>query len=70
MVSKTKSDNSFLVSQFMIGGYIPPFRLDRDNNGGEIMLFVRDDLSCNICQENHPLGGFCVQINFVALRPK
>ena len=46
MVSETKLDNSFPVSQFLIDGYTPPFRLDRDNNGRSIMLFVREDIPC------------------------
>ena len=41
MVSETKFDNSFPVNQFLMDGYTPPFRLDRDNNGGGITLFVR-----------------------------
>ena len=44
MVSEKKLDNSFPVSQFLIDSYTPPFRLDRDNNGGGIMLFVREDI--------------------------
>ena len=34
MVSETKLDNSFPVSQFLVDGFTPPFILDRDNNGG------------------------------------
>ena len=33
MVSETKLDNSFPVSQFLIDGYTPPFRLGCYNNG-------------------------------------
>ena len=46
MVSETKLDNSFPVSQFLIDGYTSPFRLDRDNNGRSIMLFVRENIPC------------------------
>ena len=46
MVSETKLDKSFPVSQFLIDGYGPPFRLDRDNNGAGIILFGRDDIPC------------------------
>ena len=64
MVSGTKLDNSFPVSQFLIDGYTPPFRLDRDNNGGGIMLFVREDISCKLLSvENHPMENFYVEIN-------
>ena len=48
----------------MIDGYSPPFRLDRDNNGGGIMLFVREDFPCKLLSvENHPMEGFYVEIN-------
>ena len=40
MVSETKLDNNFPVSEFLIDGYAPPFRLNRDNNRGGIMLFL------------------------------
>ena len=64
MVSGTKLDNSFPVSQFLIDGYTPPFRPDRDNNGGGIMLFVREDIPCKLLSvENHPMEGFYVEIN-------
>ena len=46
MVSETKLNNSFPVSQVLINTYSPPFRLYRDNSGGDIMLFVREDIPC------------------------
>ena len=58
MVSETKLDNSFPVSQFLIDGYTPPFRLDLDNNARGIMVFVK-----LLSVENHPMKGFYVEIN-------
>ena len=47
MVSQTKLDKMFPVSQFLIDNYGPPFRVDLNNNGGGIILFGRDDIpSC------------------------
>ena len=64
MISETKLDNSFPGSQALIDGYTPPFRLDRDNNGGGIMLFVREDIPCKLLStENHSMEGFHVEIN-------
>ena len=64
MVSETKLDNNFPVSQFLIDGYTPPFRLGLDNIGGGIMLFVREDISHVNFVENHPMEGFhYVEIN-------
>ena len=31
---ETKLDNTFPVSQFLIGGFSVPYRLDRNSNGG------------------------------------
>ena len=62
--SETKLDNSFPVGQFLIDGYNPPFKLDRDNNWGGIMFFVREDIPCKLWSvENHPIEGFYVEIN-------
>ena len=64
MVSETKLDNSFPVGQFVIDGYGPPIRLNRDIHGGGLMLFVRDDIPCKLLSlENKPMEGFYVKIN-------
>ena len=37
--------SEFLDAQFKIDGYhFPPFRKDRDENGGGLMIFVRNDI--------------------------
>ena len=48
MISETKIDNSFPISQFTMTGYSIPFRLDRTSHGGGILLFVREDIPCKI----------------------
>ena len=64
MISETKLDNSFPVSQFLVDDYTPPSRLDRENNRGGIMLFVREDIPCKLLSmENHPMEGFYVEPN-------
>ena len=40
MVSETKIDMSFLISQFVIQGFDAAFRLDRTNTGGEILSML------------------------------
>ena len=55
---------SLAPSQFLINGYTPPFRLNRDNNGGGIMLSFREDIPCKLFSvENHPKEGFYIGIN-------
>ena len=45
VISDTKLDDSFPESQFKIPGYSSIFRLDRDQNGGGIMVFVLEDIT-------------------------
>ena len=41
MITETKLDDSFQVSQFEIDGFSTPFRLNRNKNGGGILLYIR-----------------------------
>ena len=43
MISETKIDNSFPISQFTMAGYSILFRFDRTSLGGGILLYVRED---------------------------
>ena len=40
IITETKLDDPFPVSQFEIDGFSTPFRLDRNKNGGGILLFI------------------------------
>ena len=56
MISETKIDNTFPHSQFFIEGFSTPYGLDRDSNGGGILLYVREDIPSNaIAIENKPI---------------
>ena len=44
MISETKLDESFPGGQFFIEGYHTHFRFDRNENGGGILLYVREDI--------------------------
>ena len=37
MISETKIDESFPLSQFMIDGFSMPYRCDRNSHGGGIL---------------------------------
>ena len=64
MVSETKLDNSFPEGQFLIDGYSPPIRIDRDIHGGGLMLFVKEDIPCKLLSlENKPMEGFYKERN-------
>ena len=41
MISETKIDENFAVVNFLLPGFIVPYRSDRGSNGGGILLYVR-----------------------------
>ena len=44
VISETKIDDSFPNSQFKIEGFGTPFRKDRTENGGDVIIYVREDI--------------------------
>ena len=46
LLSETKLDGSFPNGQFLINGYKPPYRRDRDIYGGGLLLYVKNGIPC------------------------
>ncbi len=44
MVSETKLDDSFPSEQFVINGYKPPLRFDRNAHGGGLLVYIKQNL--------------------------
>ena len=44
IINETKLGDSFPEAQFFIEGFSKPYRLDRTENGGGIMIYVREDI--------------------------
>ena len=44
LLSETKLNDTFPVSQFLIHGFNAPYRADRTASGGGLLLFVREQL--------------------------
>ena len=44
MVTETKIGESFPTSQFVIPGFTSPYRFDRTKDGGEIFIYIREDI--------------------------
>ena len=44
MISETKLDESFPKSQFFMKGFSSTHRLNRNCNGGGILLYIREDI--------------------------
>ena len=47
VLTETKIDDSYPTSHYFIEGFSPPFRLDRNANGGGVMIYVSDLIPCN-----------------------
>ena len=64
MISETKLDESFPDGQFTVKGYSKPFRLDRNKNGGGIMLYVREDIPARLISvEKSPIEAMFIEVN-------
>ena len=50
--TETKIDPSYPISQFKIGGFKKPYRLDRNAFGGGIFIYVRQDIPNNQLKKN------------------
>ena len=71
LVVETKLDATFPESQFVIEGYPAPHRLDRNRNGGGILIYVREDIpSKKLSKHNFPddIEGLFIEINLRKLR--
>ena len=48
VITETKLDDTFPEKQFLVPGYKKPYRLDRNRNGGGVMIYVREDIPSDI----------------------
>ena len=44
LISETKLNNTFPESQFLISGFQPPYREDRNEKGGGLLLYFREHI--------------------------
>ena len=66
VIVETKLDNSFPTNQFLIPGYNKPYRLDRNRNGGGVMIYVKENVpSKSINKHNFAkkVEGSFIEIN-------
>ena len=63
MISETKLDSSFPVGQFLIYGFPEPYRLDRNSNGGGILLYIREGIPSKLIDTKMTVEGFFVEVN-------
>ena len=66
LISETKLDASLPSSQFILDGFTPPYRLDRTQHGGGIMLFIREDIPSKLLNADTSISAIenlLVEIN-------
>ena len=66
VLTESKLDSSFRAGQFCMEGFSPPFRLDRNVNGGGILIYVREDIICRKLKDHTPLNnveGIFLELN-------
>ena len=70
-LSETKLNSEFPDAQFKIDGYhFPPFRKDRDENGGRLVIFVRNDIITRRLQDFEPKDLECICIELTLSKNK
>ena len=62
LISETKIDPSFPSVQFHLEGYATQYRLDRNANGGGILLYKREDIPSKLLNSDLSIEGFFVEI--------
>ena len=62
LISETKIDSSFPSAQFHSEGYATPYRLDRNANGGGILLCIGEDIPSKLLNTDLSNEGFFVEI--------
>ena len=66
-VTETKFDETFLEFLFLMDAFSKPYRLERNKNGGGVMIFIRDTISSNILEKRifpNDVESIFVQLNF------
>ena len=65
IISETKLDESFLEGRFKISSFTALLRPDRNEFGGGIMVFVREDIPSKVISwETLCIEGMFIKLNF------
>ena len=65
LISEMKLDDSFPSAQFEIEGFTTPYRYDRNNKGGGLLLYIREDVPSRLlqCKSQCNIESLSVEIN-------
>ena len=67
IVQETKIDETFPTGQFIIDGYMPPFRRDRNQFGGGLLIYVKDNIPAKLVNEHlisDDIESIFIELNF------
>ena len=67
IVTETKLDDNFPISQFHIDGFSKPYRLERNRNGGGVIIYVREDIPSKILTKHilhTDIEALFIELNF------
>ena len=65
-IQETKLDSSFPTQQFLLDGYSQPYRLDRNREGGGVLIYVREDIPSKLLDKHNltkNVEGLFIEIN-------
>ena len=65
LLSETKLDGSFTSAQFMLKNFGIPYRLNRNSNGGGLLLYVCEDIPSKFLKVKSDcnIESVCVEVN-------
>ena len=63
LISETKLNASFPSKQFILDGYSLPYRLDRSNKGGGLLLFIKEGIPTKPLKTTFTREGIFIEIN-------
>ena len=67
VITERQLDDSFPTSQFLMKGFAEPFRLDRNRNGGGVMIYIREDIPSRLLLKDvfpSDIEGLYIELNF------
>ena len=67
MITETKLDGTFPLGQFYVEVFNMPYRLDRNRNGGGVIIYVREDIPSKTLEKHklpQDVEDMFVELNF------
>ena len=67
VITETKLHDTFSLGQFYLKGFTMPYRVDRNHNGGGVIIYDRKDIPSRISEKYklpQDVEGMFVELNF------